>query len=99
MRQKELWVPHRTGPERQRGSVPTLWCHCSGMSLVSALVSKSTLEAPSPSPVTSHGVEIIEVHISVLSGFGNNYPSVVKSNSNSVSQSVVIYTLFIITTE
>lgn len=69
------------------------------MSLVSALISKSTLEAPSWSPVTSHGVEIIKVHISVLSGFGNNYPSVVKSNSNSVSQSVVIYSLVIIITE
>lgn len=53
----------------------------------------------SPSLVTLHGVKIIEVHFSVLKGFGNNYPSVVESNGNSVSRFVVICTPVIIITE
>lgn len=53
----------------------------------------------SPNLWALHGVKIIEVHFSVLKGFGNNYPSVVKSNGNSVSQPVIICTPVIIITE
>jgi len=53
----------------------------------------------STSPVTFHGAKIIEVHFSVLKGFGNNYTSVVKSNGNSVSQPIIICTPVIVITE
>lgn len=53
----------------------------------------------SPSLITLHGAKIIEVCFSVLMGFGNNYPSVVQSNGNFVSQSAIICTPVIIITE